>query len=690
MRRSPRFPKRSHSSALLAVLVSFAGCSDEREPVRSSTGFSGTLSEVGESDNEYEPPSEIRARNLDDLLDRAMPTDSSEREVAEDVVAEATAEVPETEAQAARDRGWNRPASRRTRMTSSMRSAPLRARRVSTQMITRLDEGFGGAPRAQGQREEVAPAPRPRRPRPSRMTPSADPGTSSGSLAAAPPRSNVPLPQNGVLASDFVSGNGVNARLDDLLSRGVMVGGENVRIGAFRDRDPLPYALPSRDGMAMHVNLERSRLNETRDEVHMQIALMGRRGEAPVRPKVDVRLVLDRSGSMTDNDKWQNAIGAAHQLVDHLSPNDTFGLITYSDEATIDVNPMRVGNRRAIHRVIDQVVPGGGTNIGSALDMVERHRPRARGRDVGLVILLSDGRATVGQTNARMLGDQARALFDQHGVLTTTIGLGNDFDENLMLSIAREGSGSYHFVRRPSDVAAIMTDELDDRIQAVAQGLRVQIKLKNGVIAEHVYGSRLLSESEHQAVRATEVAVDQRVARELGITRTRQREEQEGLRIHLPTFRRGDQHVILMRLSVPAGSGEVELAEVTLDYKDLIRNRNASVTQEASATRVSDQDTSVASTDRNVKRTVLAFQAGETLQSSADAFRRGARTEALRILTERQELLVTASRLWRDPGLARDAELLGNYQAVMRQTFDAQSTNTIVMAMNYFGDQRMR
>src|SRR5690606_10992621 len=144
------------------------------------------------------------------------------------------------------------------------------------------------------------------------------------------------------------------------------------------------------------------------------------------------------------------------------------------------------------------------------------------------------------QTSARELGAMTRRHFDATGMLTTAIGLGTDFDEQTMLAIAREGSGSYHFVRRPEDVGPILEDELRARAQAVAQALRVRVELGEGVVATRVYGSRLLSEDEHAAVRTTEVATDARIARELGIAATRQREEERGLRVHLPTFRRGD------------------------------------------------------------------------------------------------------------------------------------------------------
>jgi len=520
-------------------------------------------------------------------------------------------------------------------------------------------------------------------------------GYAAASTATAAPRPAAPmpqaLPQNGVLASNFVGGTGARARLEDLLDRGVSIDGELVRLEAFQERDRLPYPLPRDEGMALYAELERSQLHTGTELVHMQIAMLGRQGEAPRRPRMQVRLVMDRSGSML-GEKWMHAVRAAHEVVNHLQPNDRFALISYSDDASLDVAPRRVGDRRAIHAAIDRLVPGGGTNIGAALELAERHGERGES-DVGMTLLVSDGRASVGQTNADALGAIARRTFDAEGTLTTAIGLGSDFDERTMLTIAREGSGSYHFVRRAADIGDILEDELEARAQAVAQALRLKIELGDGVRARRVYGSRMLDEQEHAAVRATEVATDARIARELGIARTRQREEEEGLRIHLPTFRRGDQHVVLMELEVPAGTSATQIATVTLDYKDLIRRRNASLVREVRAERTSDRSVATASVERLVKRTVLAFQAGEALQEAADALQRGDHANARRILAERRELLSAASGHWRDPALGQDAQLLARYERVLGSSWgswDHGSQNTLVMAMNYFGDQRMR
>lgn len=500
------------------------------------------------------------------------------------------------------------------------------------------------------------------------------------------------LPSSGILASTFVPGGGVAARLEDLLDRGVMIGGEQVKLAAFEDRERAPYPIPEKEAVALYAELERARVHDGGERVHLQIALVGRKGEGSARPRMDVRLVLDRSGSM-EGEKWQQAIAAAHALVDKLSAGDTFGLVTYATDATVDFGPAKVGDRKAAHAAISGLIAVGSTNIGAALDAVKANPPVRRSpSDVALVVVVSDGRVTVGETMPSTLGSKARAMFDASGVITTSIGLGTDFDEATMLEIAREGGGSYHFVRRAADIAGILNEELDMRAQAVAQALKVKIVLAPGVVARRVYGSRLLTSQEHAAVRGTEVATDARIARELGVATDRKKEDKEGLRIHLSTFGRGDQHVVLMELEVPKGK-QAAVATVSLEYKDLLGKKNAAASVAVAAERTSSLEESASSLRRPVKRTVLAFQAGNAMQEAANALLSGNRPNARAKLIEQQLLLETAAKLWRDPALARDAELLGKYDRVLQEAWGHWSDSdrqTLMMGMSYYGDQRMR
>ncbi len=541
--------------------------------------------------------------------------------------------------------------------------------------------------------DEVAPTRRRGRP----ATPSvAGPGEAGG--MAAPPRVAVAptaavIPSTGVISSTFVSGGGTAARLADLMDRGVMVGGESVRLTAFDDLGRLPYSVPGRDAVALYAELERSTLLTAGERVHLQIALMAREGEMPARPRMDIRLVLDRSGSMI-GEKWDNAIRAAHALVDRLEANDTFGLISYSDDAALDLRPARVGDRRAAHAAIDRLAPGGATNIEAALRMAAANAPEhRRPTDVALVLVISDGQATVGMANSDALGDLAREPFDRGGVLTTSIGLGTDFDEETMLSIAREGSGSYHFVRRPEDIDAILRDELEERALAVAQDLRLRIVVAPGVTVHRIYGSRVLSDTEAAEVRRTEVAVDTRLARELGITRDRREDVDEGLRMHIPTFRRGDQHVVLLEVEVPPGTDPSRVAQIFLDYKDLARASNEHARVDVRAERTREADVATASLRRPVKRTVLAFQAADALQQAATALENGDVAGAHLVLAERVTLLRAAADLWDDEALMADANLLSRYDRVIDGAwsgFPYDERRTLLMAMNYYGDERMR
>jgi len=577
---------------------------------------------------------------------------------------------------------------------------PSRFDDAAPSLVASGPRGTGpSAPASSGALTEEAEAPSPRRrsaSSPHAGEPPAALGGPSAPTAAALPTAALavaPLPTSGVIASTFVGGSGTAARLGDLLDRGVVVGGEHIRLTAFDELGRLPYAVPARDAVAVYAELERSRLLEEGERVHLQIALMAREGEAPPRPRMDIRLVLDRSGSMAGA-KWDDAIRAAHALVDRLEPGDRFGLVSYADDASLDLPPGRVGDRRAAHEAIARLVPGGATNLEAALRLARDHAPRReRATDVPLVVLVSDGQATVGVTSADALADLARETFERDGALTTAVGLGTDFDEETMLSIAREGSGSYHFVRRPEDIDGILRDELEARALAVAQDLRLRIVVAPGVTVRRIYGSRVLSDAEEAEVRRTEVAVDERLARELGIPRDRRDDVREGLRMHIPTFRRGDQHVVLLELEVPAGTRRGDVARVELDYKDLAGATNEHRAVAVRAERTEDREAASTSVRRPVKRTVLAFQAADALQQAASALEEGDTSAAHAALEERIVLLRTAAALWDDEALRADADILSRYAQVIDGAWGAfpyDEQRTLLLAMNYYGDERMR
>lgn len=130
----------------------------------------------------------------------------------------------------------------------------------------------------------------------------------------------------------------------------------------------------------------------------------------------------------------------------------------------------------AAHRTaIGRIHAGGSTNLsGGWLKGVEA-LGRTNGPGPRKVLLLSDGLANVGITEPGVLTVLA-ANVGKEGIGTTTIGIGEDFDEELMTALAEAGGGSAHFAETPDAAPAIFAQELDGLTSIVAQNVSLEIR----------------------------------------------------------------------------------------------------------------------------------------------------------------------------------------------------------------------
>ena len=105
------------------------------------------------------------------------------------------------------------------------------------------------------------------------------------------------------------------------------------------------------------------------------------------------------------------------------------------------------------------------------------------------VLLLTDGLANVGVTDAPSLVSLAQGAGTSQRIGTTTIGFGDDFDEELLTSMAEAGGGNAHFAASPDDAPGIFAKEFDDLVSLVAQNVSVEIR-----VGEHVQVLGILNE----------------------------------------------------------------------------------------------------------------------------------------------------------------------------------------------------
>ncbi len=203
--------------------------------------------------------------------------------------------------------------------------------------------------------------------------------------------------------------------------------------------------------------------------------------ERPERPLLNLALVLDRSGSMGGS-KLKFAKEAAIYAVHNLLPEDRVAVVIYDNSVEVLVPSTLVGEQRGrIAELIGRICTGGSTALHAGwlegATQVAAYQETGR---LNRVALLSDGLANVGETNPKVITEQVRGLA-QRGITTSTLGVGLEYNENLMAAMAEAGEGNYYFIESSADIPRIFARELGG---ILGSGVRLRLGQQARVLGE--------------------------------------------------------------------------------------------------------------------------------------------------------------------------------------------------------------
>jgi len=198
------------------------------------------------------------------------------------------------------------------------------------------------------------------------------------------------------------------------------------------------------------------------------------------RPDLNLSLVLDRSGSM-EGEKMIRAREAAMFCVDQMLPSDRLSVVTFDDRIEVLFPSEPVTNKQAMKDLIARVTARGSTALHEAwvrggLTVSERMLDQGINR----VVLITDGLANVGITSTDEIVTQSMGLY-QRGVSTSTIGIGADFNEDLLMPMAQSGGGNAWHVVEPDDMQHIFQTELEGLIAQYAHTVSLSLIPADGV-----------------------------------------------------------------------------------------------------------------------------------------------------------------------------------------------------------------
>ena len=195
-------------------------------------------------------------------------------------------------------------------------------------------------------------------------------------------------------------------------------------------------------------------------------------------------LVVDRSGSM-DGQPLDEALKCVSHIAKHLTPKDSLSVVVYDAQVDVlmPIGPML--SVSAVENAIAQVTSGGTTNLHGGWLAGSKQLEGGTANAISRVILLSDGQANEGLTIQNDIETQCR-YWQERGVTTTTVGLGRDFNETLMMGMAQAGGGQNYYGQRAEDLFDSFDEELSLLQAMYLRKLSVKLLPAAGVIIEMI------------------------------------------------------------------------------------------------------------------------------------------------------------------------------------------------------------
>lgn len=367
---------------------------------------------------------------------------------------------------------------------------------------------------------------------------------------------------------------------------------------------------------------------ETAKEAMIKISVMTPEPELAARTprvKINLAVVLDKSGSMTARGKLENAKEAAVAALRMLDEDDYFSLVTYDSQVRALIPARKAGDKAGLEKMIRAIEADGDTALfaGVALGANEIRKHHSE-EYVNRMILLSDGLANVGPSTAKELGGLGASLIKE-GISVSTIGVGGDYNEDLMTALSQASDGHFYFVENSADLPLIFTQEMGAALRVTAKALTIHIEFPDGVEPVGVLG------------RDCKV-VDNK------------------MEIYFNQVYGGHEKSLILQVRVPPkkAAERIDLAAIRMSYQDAFSGENLAVTRMVSAVTSADSQVVENSYNQDVAREVSLVNNAVMKQQAIAQADQGNWDAAQKILSESTRQLEETAQKTGDQALAAE------------------------------------
>ena len=355
-------------------------------------------------------------------------------------------------------------------------------------------------------------------------------------------------------------------------------------------------------------------LEGTPETNYLKVSLSGQNIDSKKRVPINLAIVIDKSGSMSGQ-RIEKAREAAILAVNMLNENDTLSIVAYDSEARVIVPATKVDNRlRIIGLINENIYAEGGTALFAGLSKGIKQVENQLTKDkVNRIILLSDGQANIGPSSVDELS-QLAIIAAKKNIAITTLGIGSDYNELLMSSIASYSDGNHVFVNNSADLENVFVHEFNDLMSAIAQDVVITIQLKNGVKPVRLLGR-------DGVIKGNEITVKMN-----------------------QLFSNQEKYVLLEVIPDKGKVGqEKTLAQVDLKYDNLLENKTENETQVVRISYTKDKKMVDDAIHQDVVVETELQKVALENEKALELYNQGKRDEAQQLLRENGEALKAIS-----------------------------------------------
>ncbi len=194
-------------------------------------------------------------------------------------------------------------------------------------------------------------------------------------------------------------------------------------------------------------------------------------------------MVLDRSGSM-QGAKLASMKAAAQRAVDTLTPQDIVSLVIFDDTVKVVVPATPAGDKTALKAQIDTIEEAGGTAMSLGLQAGQAELQKHLAPDtIARMLVLTDGQTWGDEETCRAI---ARSL-GAAGVRMTALGLGSEWNEQLLDDLAELTGGTSDYIADPQQIDSFFQRAVQEAQGTAIRQVRLMLRMVRDVTPRAVY-----------------------------------------------------------------------------------------------------------------------------------------------------------------------------------------------------------